>query len=229
VERRALSDEAPEYLDVAILPLPNVTFFEGTRLPLHVFEDRYREMVANVLAGDRLIGVALLREGWQRDYFGTPPIHKTFGVGKVVDFEQFGDGRYRLVLEGRYRARLTQEFPTRPFRSGRVQVLQDPPIDGHRALVGSLMKELRDLAARMAVFLPALRETIQAAWAAHPHPLVVTGHLAQALVVDAYDRQSILEQDDPIRRFRLLAVQMRAIVAQIEVAPAQVEEVMGED
>jgi hypothetical protein len=206
-----------------------VTFFEGTRLPLHVFEDRYREMAANVLAGDRLIGVALLRDGWQRDYFGKPAIHKTFGVGKVVDFNQLGDGRYHLVVEGRYRTRLTQEFPTRPFRSGRVQVLQDPPIDGHRAQVASLMKELHGLATRMAASLPELRETIQAAWAAHPHPLVVAGHLAQALVVDAYDRQSILEQDDPIRRLRLLRVQMLSIADQLERDPARVEGVMEED
>jgi Lon protease-like protein len=67
----ALSYTIPEYLDVPIFPLPNVTFFTQTYLPLHVFEDRYRALVANAIKGDRLIGVALLREGWHRDYFGS--------------------------------------------------------------------------------------------------------------------------------------------------------------
>ena len=68
----------PEYVDIPIFPLPNVTFFPQTVLPLHVFEPRYVEMVANCLRGDKLMGVALLREGWQKDYFGQPPIYKNF-------------------------------------------------------------------------------------------------------------------------------------------------------
>jgi len=224
-----LSYTIPEFLDVSIFPLPNVTFFPQTYLPLHVFESRYRSMVGNALHGDRLIGVALLREGWQRDYFGKPPICKTFGVGKIIDHDELDDGRYNLMLEGIYRVRLIEEFATLPFRTGRVQVLLDPPIDGQRSRVAELMKELQELSARTALLLPALRETIQAAWSAHPHPLVTVNHLASALVIDAYDRQSILEQDDPIRRLRLLLVQLCNIVTQLESNPARAEEVLEED
>lgn len=205
----------PEFLDIPIFPLPNVTFFPQTYLPLHVFEPRYRTMVENALAGDRLLGVALLKEGWQANYFGHPPICKTFGVGRIVDHERTGDGRYNIVLEGLFRVRLIQEFPTSPFRTGRVQVLQERAIDGRREEVSGLTRELRDVSGRLARLVPDSKEIIAAAWNSHLHPLVVANQLAGSLVVDAYDRQSILEQDDPVRRMRLVLIQLGTIAMQL--------------
>lgn len=199
----------PEYLDIPIFPLPNVTFFPQTLLPLHVFEPRYRKLTENCLAGDRLMGVSLLKEGWQKDYFGRPPICKIFGVGKIIDSQRLADGCFNIMVEGLYRVRLIQEFPTDPFRTARVQVLQDPPIDQKRGQVIDLMKEMRERTALLARLLPQTREPIQAAWSSHPHPLAIANQLAASLVVDAYDRQSILEQIDPMRRLQLLAIQLR--------------------
>ena len=48
-----------------LFPLPNVVLFPNVFLPLHIFEPRYREMVADALAGDRMIGMVLLRPGWE--------------------------------------------------------------------------------------------------------------------------------------------------------------------
>ncbi len=205
----------PDYLDIPIFPLPNVTFFPQTYLPLHVFEPRYRTMVENALAGDRLLGVALLKEGWQANYFGHPPICKTFGLGRIVDHERTGDGRYNIVLEGLFRVRLIQEFPTSPFRTGRVQVLLERAIDGRREEVSSLTRELREVSGRLARLVPDSKEIIAAAWNSHLHPLVVANQLAGSLVVDAYDRQSILEQDDPLRRMRLVLIQLGMIAMQL--------------
>ena len=58
-----------------LFPLPNVVLFPNVFLPLHVFEPRYREMVADALAGDRMIGVVLLRPGWQPAYEGRPAVY----------------------------------------------------------------------------------------------------------------------------------------------------------
>lgn len=217
----------PEFVDIPIFPLPNVTFFPQTLLPLHVFEPRYRKMTSNCLAGDRLMGVSLLKEGWQKDYFGRPPICKTFGVGKIVDYEQLSDGRYNIVLEGQFRARLIEEYPTKQYRTARAQVLQDPPIDSCRAQVSALMKEIQALTARVSTLMPSLRDAIQSALAAHPHPLAIASQIASALVMDAYDRQSILEQDDPLRRLALLQIQIRNLAAQLESKVR--EEMIGEE
>ena len=56
-----------------LFPLPNVVLFPNVFLPLHIFEPRYREMVADALESDRMIGMVLLRPGWDRDYEGRPP------------------------------------------------------------------------------------------------------------------------------------------------------------
>ena len=59
---------------IALFPLTNVVLFPDVYLPLHIFEDRYRAMTRDALAGDKLIGMTVLRDGWQDDYDGAPPI-----------------------------------------------------------------------------------------------------------------------------------------------------------
>ena len=56
-----------------IFPLPNVVLFPNVFLPLHIFEPRYREMVADALDSDRMIGMVLLQPGWEHEYEGRPP------------------------------------------------------------------------------------------------------------------------------------------------------------
>jgi Lon protease-like protein len=211
----AFGSMVPEYLDVPIFPLPNVTFFPKTILPLHVFEPRYREMVANSLRGDRLIGVALLKEGWQKNYFGSPPTFKTFGVGKIIDFQQYDNDCYDIAIEGLYRVRLIAEHQTRPFRVGRVSVLQDGPIDHIRDEVVEVHNEIVATCCRIAQLAPEYQETFQNVWSSHPHPCVTAEILASNMVVDAYDRQSILEELDPLRRLRLVLIQSRQILYQL--------------
>ena len=60
---------------IPIFPLPNAVLFPGVFLPLHIFEPRYRAMVADALEGDRLIGMMLLKPGWESDYEGRPPVY----------------------------------------------------------------------------------------------------------------------------------------------------------
>ena len=50
---------------IPLFPLPGVVLLPGTMLPLHIFEPRYRAMVADALAGDRMIGMAKLKPGWE--------------------------------------------------------------------------------------------------------------------------------------------------------------------
>lgn len=219
----------PEYLDIPIFPLPNVTFFPQTYLPLYVFEPRYLKMTANCLGGDRLMGVALLKEGWQRDYFGNPPICRTMGVGKIVDHEQLANGCYNIVLEGLYRVRLIEEYPTRCFRTGRVKVLLDPALDRARAQVGELMREVETAASRLTRLVPQLKDPIRRARSACPHPLVFTNQLANAVVIDAYERQSILEQDNPILRLKLLLVQLHNLIHEVNCQRVRGGDVMDEE
>src|SRR5713226_10007344 len=92
-----------------IFPLPNVVLFPTVFLPLHIFEPRYREMVADALADDRLIGMVLLKPGWQHDYEGRPPVYPIGCSGVMTHVDRTTDGRYNIVLRGLERFRILEE------------------------------------------------------------------------------------------------------------------------
>jgi uncharacterized protein len=99
-----------------IFPLPNVVLFPGVFLPLHIFEPRYRAMVTDALATDRLIGMVLLREGWESDYGGRPRVFSVGCSGLITHCEKLADGRYNLVLRGLDRFRIVSEDHGRAYR-----------------------------------------------------------------------------------------------------------------
>jgi hypothetical protein len=94
---------------IPVFPLPDVVLFPGVFLPLHIFEPRYREMVKDSLAGDRLIGISLLRPGWDHDAEGRPAIYPVGCVGLISHVEETEDGRYNLVLRGVEKFRVVRE------------------------------------------------------------------------------------------------------------------------
>ena len=112
-----------------LFPLPNVVLFPNVFLPLHIFEPRYREMVADALASDRMIGMVLLRPGWDRDYEGRPPIYSVGCSGVLTHNERLPDGRYNLVLRGIERFRIVEEDHALSYRRAVVEPLRDAPLD----------------------------------------------------------------------------------------------------
>ena len=112
-----------------LFPLPNVVLFPNVFLPLHIFEPRYREMVADALAGDRMIGMVLLRPGWDRDYEGRPPIYAIGCSGVLTHAERLPDGCYNLVLRGIERFRILEEDHALSYRRAVVEPLREPPLD----------------------------------------------------------------------------------------------------
>ncbi len=115
--------------DLPLFPLPGVVLLPETLLPLHIFEPRYRAMVADALAGDRLVGMAMTKPGWpaQADH---PPIHEVGGAGEIVESEQLPDGRYNIVLYGRFRYRVLNESERDPYRRAQVEEIASIPFAG---------------------------------------------------------------------------------------------------
>ena len=115
---------------IPIFPLPGVVLLPGTLLPLHIFEPRYREMVAHALASDHTIGMAMLKSGVEIDE-GRSPIHAIGGAGEFGDSERLDDGRYNILLEGKFRVRVLSETPGTAFRIADVEeVASQPFADG---------------------------------------------------------------------------------------------------
>jgi len=114
-----------------LFPLPNVVLFPNVFLPLHIFEPRYREMVADAITGDRMIGMVLLRPGWEHDYEGRPPVYPIGCSGLITHVEQLADGRYNIVLRGFERFRVIDEDHSRPYRRASLERLSERPMDGN--------------------------------------------------------------------------------------------------
>jgi Lon protease-like protein len=124
---------------IPLFPLPNVVLFPRTPLPLHIFEPRYRRMVADALETDRMIGMVLLKEGWEEDYYGNPPIHPVGCIGKITQARQLEDGRFNILLQGLYPFEVREEVTVHGYRRARVLYRNGA---GPRSLPPELRKEL---------------------------------------------------------------------------------------
>ncbi len=105
---------------VPLFPLPNLVLFPGMMVPLHIFEPRYREMVADSARSDGIIGMILLKGEWEDDYYGFPDIFEIGCAGKIRDLVRLDDGRYNLVLEGLAEFRVLREIREKPYRQAEI-------------------------------------------------------------------------------------------------------------
>lgn len=110
---------------IPIFPLQEIMLFPQASRALHIFEPRYREMVADALEGGRIIGMVMLRPGHEDDYYGRPPVYDIGCAGVIADVQKLEDGRYLLVLRGLSKFRVTQEDSSRSYRLARVVALPE--------------------------------------------------------------------------------------------------------
>ena len=134
--------ELPEI--IPIFPLPNFVLFPGIKAPLHIFEPRYREMVAEVANQHGIIGMVMLKGDWEHDYHAYPDIFEIGCAGRITNLTRLPDGRFNLMLEGFSEFRVTRELRERAFRQAMVQWQPSPEV----ALDDQEMENLRELMVR---------------------------------------------------------------------------------
>ncbi|MBI2919930.1 MAG: LON peptidase substrate-binding domain-containing protein [Planctomycetes bacterium] len=187
-----------------IFALPGTVFFPGTRLPLHVFEPRYREMTERALESDRLIAVALLRPGWEADYEGNPPIHEICTVGQIVADDRLEDGRFNILLEGIARFRPESLVQEKPYRIARGKLLGDrlDPVTAKNVPGQAL--HLAAILNRLAEEDRAFAELSSRLVSAGLPPGRLADVVAAALPVDIALKQALLETVDVAARLSAL-------------------------
>jgi len=105
---------------LGVFPLPNVVLFPNTLLPLHVFEPRYRALLADALADQRRFAMAVLKPGWEENYEGAPPVHPLACVGRVMEHQLLRDGCSDLILRGEAVVRLEEVTSEKPYRTAKI-------------------------------------------------------------------------------------------------------------
>ena len=120
---------------VPVFPLPNVVLFPRMLLPLHIFEPRYRKMLADALEGDRLIGMVLVRnvdgplEPALPDRPDHPDVYAVGCAGRIVEHEALEGGRALIVLRGTVKFRIRRELVSdEPYRLVEAQALYEAPV-----------------------------------------------------------------------------------------------------
>jgi Lon protease-like protein len=200
---------APELI-VPIFPLPDVTFFPHTLLPLHVFEARYRAMVIDALERDRKLVVVRLRPGYEEGYAGKPPVYPVAGLGEIVSSERLATGRYNILLRGDCRVRLQQEVPSDTlYRLVRAQRLADAEPTADTGPAVARVRALLEALARPADMLDTALAEGQTAGA-------IADRVAAAVLPDADLRQSLLETLDVGARVTRVAEAVEALVNELK-------------
>lgn len=184
-----------------IFPLPNCVLLPGGLMPLHVFEPRYRELTRDCLESHQLMAIARLRPGYEASYYGRPPVYDRCGVGRIICSEELPDGRFALLLRGVARAEIARELPAdRNYRIVEAKVLPDTSCDDtdardhHRRLI-MLCDRLAEVIDQGG---PQLRDLVRS----FESPGACADAIAAALIMDADERQELLEACDPMVRLQ---------------------------
>ena len=106
---------------ISIFPLTGAILFPGMQLPLHIFEPRYRDLIGDSLARDRMVGMI------QPKGQGTnPPLFEVGCLGRIGDVEAMEDGRYNVILEGLQRFTVINEIDaTTTFRQIQAELWEE--------------------------------------------------------------------------------------------------------
>jgi Lon protease-like protein len=185
--------------EIPIFPLPNVVLFPHVFLPLHIFEARYREMVEHALADDRIIGMVLLRPGWEGSYDQRPPVYPIGCAGLITHADRLPDGRFNIVLRGLTKFRIIGESTGQSYRVARIETLTESLAPADRQRVAAERRRLEAMIAPGAD--PPTPE--RALPRGMPDEDLVNA-LAQYLELEPVEKQALLEREGLIERCRSL-------------------------
>jgi len=192
---------------IPIFPLPEAMLFPNVSRPLHIFEPRYRSMIADALKGDRIIGMVTLKPGFEADYDGRPPIFEIGCAGLIASVQELPDGRFNVVLKGLVRFRVVREDNSRPYRLADVTALPEVLETSDIAALGKQRQRLEALLAASRDrfgFAPAPSQMSDAD---------VVNTISQYLELDdPLDRQDLLERSGVLARSATLIDLIERIV-----------------
>jgi len=212
--------ESARTVEIPLFPLASVALFPHGRVPLHVFEPRYRQLSAHALAGARRIGLVAVRPEFVTAMTGDPPLFTVGCAGVIEEAMRREDGRYDLVLRGTHRFRIVEEPPRegdRLYRVARVVPLEDPfderregiPLQGLRADAIDLLSQLLRLTA------PGDARPLDPRRFSGIDDVYFVDLLCQLLDLAPAEKQGLLETTGALARCQQLVALLEFLVAEL--------------
>ena len=188
-----------------LFPLPGAVFLPHTMLPLHVFEERYRDLIEDTLAADGYLAIPRLRPGWEADYDGSPPLFSVAGFGRIIRHQQLPDGRSNVLILGLGRMAIAGELPTDTrYRIGFGKMLRDSiPLGGPTQLEAHA-RRLQVMAGQALANRPKAAERVFKLIEHQPEPIPFINAVAHLVLPDVEARQQFLELDQVDARIEAL-------------------------
>lgn len=199
----------------------NTVLFPGVTVPLHVFEDRYRALVAHLLAepdpAERRFGSVAIREGYEVGSHGSQSLFRVGVRLQLTSATAQPDGTFRIVAVAEERIRMDELDASGPFPQGRVTVLEHPG-DSHHADARLVERAL----AAFAAYRKELRrfrdeDTVDQLPA---DPYFLSWVLAAAAPLPLPDLQELLETDDTATRLVMITDRLREELRLVSVVPS---------
>lgn len=203
-------------IQVPIFPLPDAVLFPHTLLPLHVFEPRYRQLVRDALASDRRIAMALLKPGWERDYYGRPPVFPIAGAGEIIQHEERPDGRFNILLRGTMRIAILAELPpAQPYRLVRARPLPDRYLDKDPKALLERVERLKVFYLRILAEVQKGQGDLAKIFGGVKDPGIILDRIAGAAIPEAEVRQRVMDAVEVAARFRIVQDQLVAVLGHL--------------
>ena len=173
----------------------HAVLFPGAHLPLHVFEERYKQLVAECLESGRPFGVLLIRRG--REVGETAEPHAVGTTARITRVERLPEGRLNIVCRGEQRFRIARLLPPRPYPAAEAELLTD------EAASPAAWEAAAKAAALFGEYL-RLYLGITHQWARPgelpAEPGRLADYIAARTAVDLLTKQRLLEELSPARR-----------------------------
>jgi hypothetical protein len=205
---------------IPIFPLPNAVLFPNVFMPLHIFEPRYCEMVRDVVSDDRIIGMVLLKDGWNLHADPNPPVYAVGCAGIITHIESLDDARYNIVLRGFERFRVTQEDQTRTYRCADVDFLPEQVSADGKLQLDRDKQKLKQLLNQ------SQSRTGPEAKIPRDMPTEnLVNTLAQYLEFEPVEKQALLERIGPPERCKALVdlLEMRLLMSNKTTTPSSIQ------
>jgi uncharacterized protein len=190
---------------VPLFPLSHAVLFPGMLLPLHIFEERYRELVRTLVArigGERRrFGVVAIRQGWEVGADGVRALHQVGCAAELRRVSRYQDGRFDIVTEGSDRFRLLDvPHEGRPYLLGAVEWLPPDPAPDPEAtlLAGGVSALFEDYLSAAA----AVQGRVVQPHELPADPVELSYLVAASAVLTLEDQQSLLEATGTATRLR---------------------------
>ncbi len=205
-----------------LFPLGTV-LYPGLVLPLHIFEDRYKQLVRDLADGPepRRFGVIAIREGRETGVNGVSALHEIGCTAMLRDVTEADDGQYDIVTVGTDRFRLLGLDESRPYLTGDIELLDEPA--GDEAAAGLAASAVQQA---FRAYLNAIADQ-GAATITVPElpdePILLSYLVAASMIIEVSDRQGLLAQPDALRRLtaeRAMLTRETAILRELGSTPA---------